>query len=68
MGAFEDAVNDINTKIKPTMSNEELLKIYGLYKQATVGDCNIEKPGGRAGWCRLQTFQRLLSVKKEETK
>lgn len=27
-------------------SNEELLKIYGLYKQATEGDNNTERPGG----------------------
>lgn len=27
-------------------SNEELLKIYGLYKQATEGDNTTERPGG----------------------
>ena len=27
------------------LSNDKQLEIYGLYKQATVGDCNIEKPG-----------------------
>lgn len=30
--------------IKP--SNEELLKLYGLYKQATEGDNETERPGG----------------------
>ena len=29
---------------KPT--NEELLKLYSLYKQATEGDNNEERPGG----------------------
>lgn len=29
---------------RPT--NEELLTIYGLYKQATIGDCNTEEPSG----------------------
>ena len=29
---------------KPT--SEELLKMYGLFKQATVGDNNEDKPGG----------------------
>ena len=27
-------------------SNEELLKLYGLYKQATEGDNEGERPGG----------------------
>jgi diazepam-binding inhibitor (GABA receptor modulating acyl-CoA-binding protein) len=26
-------------------NDEELLHIYGLYKQAVVGDCNIAEPG-----------------------
>lgn len=30
--------------VKP--SNEELLKLYSLYKQATVGDNDEERPGG----------------------
>lgn len=29
-------------KSKPT--DEELLKLYGLYKQATLGDCNTTEP------------------------
>ncbi|XP_014779400.1 acyl-CoA-binding protein [Octopus bimaculoides] len=28
-----------------TPSNDELLELYSLYKQATVGDINTEKPG-----------------------
>ena len=27
-------------------SNEELLRLYGLYKQATEGDNEEERPGG----------------------
>ncbi|XP_023298881.1 acyl-CoA-binding protein-like [Lucilia cuprina] len=35
--------------------NEVFLEFYGLYKQATVGDCNIQKPSavdvkGSAKW------------------
>lgn len=41
---FEQAAKDIaNLKSRP--NDEELLNIYGLYKQATVGDCNQQKPG-----------------------
>ena len=36
-------------------SDDELLKLYGLFKQATVGDCNTAQPGffdltGKAKW------------------
>lgn len=35
------AVNKLSTK----PSDDELLKLYGLYKQATVGDVNTDRPG-----------------------
>jgi diazepam-binding inhibitor (GABA receptor modulating acyl-CoA-binding protein) len=31
-------------KLKSRPTDSELLELYGLYKQATVGDINIEKP------------------------
>ena len=31
-------------QLSSTHSNTELLMLYGAYKQATVGDCNIEEP------------------------
>ncbi|KAG8375205.1 hypothetical protein BUALT_Bualt10G0076200 [Buddleja alternifolia] len=42
-------------KTLPTATNENLLIIYGLYKQATVGDVNTSRPGilyqrDRAKW------------------
>ncbi len=46
MSDFEKAVDDISNRVAKTMSDDELREIYGLYKQATVGDVNIEKPGG----------------------
>ena len=36
---------DIVKKLKTTPADEDLLKLYGLYKQATVGDNNQETPG-----------------------
>merc|ERR1712080_308944 len=42
---FEEAVDNINNKVNKTLSNDELLDLYALYKQATVGDCNIDQPG-----------------------
>ena len=30
----------------PNQNNETLLELYGLYKQATVGDVEGDRPGG----------------------
>jgi diazepam-binding inhibitor (GABA receptor modulating acyl-CoA-binding protein) len=32
------------TSLKNKPTDSELLKLYGLYKQATVGKCNINEP------------------------
>jgi diazepam-binding inhibitor (GABA receptor modulating acyl-CoA-binding protein) len=41
--AFEKAAAEV--KVLPTRpSDDELLVLYGLYKQATVGDNNTEQP------------------------
>jgi acyl-CoA-binding protein len=51
---FESAVAN-SKKLSERPDNATLLKIYGLYKQATVGDNAEKKPGfsdmvGRAKW------------------
>jgi len=40
---FEEAVEKIKT-IKDGLSDKEKGVIYGLYKQATIGDINIARP------------------------
>jgi diazepam-binding inhibitor (GABA receptor modulating acyl-CoA-binding protein) len=40
---FETAVEEVN-KLPNKPQQEDLLKLYGLYKRVTVGICNIEKP------------------------
>ncbi|KAL2711469.1 acyl-CoA-binding protein [Vespula squamosa] len=51
---FEAAETAVRTLTKrPT--DEELLELYALYKQATIGDCDTPKPGmfdlkGKAKW------------------
>ena len=52
--AFESAVAG-SKKLTERPDNATLLKLYALYKQATVGDNNEKKPGfgdmvGRAKW------------------
>ncbi|EPS35954.1 hypothetical protein H072_10598 [Dactylellina haptotyla CBS 200.50] len=49
--AAADKVNNLTSK--PT--DEQLLKLYGLFKQANVGDVNTSRPGmmdfkGKAKW------------------
>jgi len=43
--AFESAVAR-SKEFTKRPSNEELLQLYALYKQATEGDVNGERPGG----------------------
>merc|ERR1711934_114344 len=55
IATFEEAVETISNKMNKTMSNDELKEIYALYKQATVGDVNVDRPGmldfkGKAKW------------------
>ena len=42
---FENAVK-ASSSISERPSNEDLLKIYSLYKQATEGDCTGDAPTG----------------------
>ncbi|XP_077968493.1 acyl-CoA-binding protein-like [Styela clava] len=51
---FDKAAEDVK-KITQRPSDEEMLKTYSLYKQATIGDCNTTRPGmldftGKAKW------------------
>ncbi|XP_077455304.1 peroxisomal carnitine O-octanoyltransferase-like isoform X3 [Stigmatopora argus] len=51
---FEKAAEDVKT-LTTRPSDQELLDLYGLYKQATVGEINTERPGlfdmkGKAKW------------------
>jgi len=42
---LEEAKN-LTQKFTSKPKNEDLLKLYGLYKQATEGDNDNERPGG----------------------
>ena len=43
--SFTSALQKINT-LDTRPSNENLLKLYGLYKQATEGEVEGDRPGG----------------------
>lgn len=51
---FQKAAEDVK-KLSKHPTDEELLQIYALYKQGTVGDINTARPGmldfkGKAKW------------------
>ncbi|KXS19973.1 alpha/beta-hydrolase [Gonapodya prolifera JEL478] len=64
---FEQAAKDVNDfKSRPT--DAELLELYGLYKQGTVGDVNTAQPGwldfkGKAKW---DAWKKLEGTSKED--
>jgi diazepam-binding inhibitor (GABA receptor modulating acyl-CoA-binding protein) len=52
--AFKKAADDAK-KLPTKPSNEDLLTLYSLFKQAEFGDCNTVRPGmldfqGKAKW------------------
>lgn len=66
---FKIAINIVNN-FKKTPSNEELLNVYKYYKQATVGDINIEKPGflnfkSKSKW---NAWNEIKGMSKEDAK
>ena len=68
---FTIATNIVK-KLPTTPNNSELLELYSYYKQATVGDINIDKPGflyvkDRQKWDSWNE-RKGLTMKDAETK
>jgi diazepam-binding inhibitor (GABA receptor modulating acyl-CoA-binding protein) len=64
---FEESVT--KSKQLPNQSNENLLNLYSLYKQATEGDINIEKPTNMfdmVGNAKYNAWEKLKGIGKEE--
>ncbi|ODQ63592.1 acyl-CoA-binding protein 2 [Nadsonia fulvescens var. elongata DSM 6958] len=64
---FEQKAEAVKT-LTSKPSDETLLKLYGLYKQATVGDNNTSKPGvfdlkGKYKW---QAWEDLKGKSQED--
>ncbi|XP_078084302.1 acyl-CoA-binding protein [Mustelus asterias] len=64
---FEKAAKEV-TQLKLKPADGEMLVIYSLYKQATVGDVNIDRPGlldlkGKAKW---DAWNERKGISKEE--
>ncbi|KAG0005904.1 hypothetical protein BGZ79_000598 [Entomortierella chlamydospora] len=66
---FEAAAAEVKTFTKP-LTDGELLDLYGLYKQATVGDNTTPAPGmfdlkGKAKW---NAWNKHKGAKSDEAK
>ncbi|KAF8366660.1 acbp-1 [Pristionchus pacificus] len=67
--AFEAAAEKVKNLVS-SPSNDELLELYALYKQGTVGDNTTSKPGmfdmkGKAKW---SAWDGKKGVSQEEAK
>jgi diazepam-binding inhibitor (GABA receptor modulator, acyl-CoA-binding protein) len=64
---FQEAT--VKSKQLPDQSNDNLLKLYSLYKQATEGDINIEKPANpfdMVGNAKFNAWDKLKGTGKED--
>lgn len=64
---FEEAQKKLQT-LKTSPGNEAKLKLYGLFKQATVGLVNTKRPGmtdfvGKAKWDAWNSLGSMSQVK-----
>jgi diazepam-binding inhibitor (GABA receptor modulator, acyl-CoA-binding protein) len=64
---FDNAA--VQSKSLPDQSNENLLLLYSLFKQATEGDVSIEKPTNLfdfKGIAKYNAWEALKGMSKEE--
>jgi diazepam-binding inhibitor (GABA receptor modulating acyl-CoA-binding protein) len=64
---FEEA--SAKSKSLPEQSNDNLLKLYSLFKQATEGDVNIEKPANMfdfKGIAKYNAWEELKGLTKDQ--
>lgn len=65
---FENAVKQ--SRSLPNQSNDNLLKMYALYKQATSGDVSGSRPGGFdfKGAAKYDAWAKLKGTSSEDAK
>ncbi|EDV97755.1 acyl-CoA-binding protein [Drosophila grimshawi] len=67
MLTFEEIVEKAKNFTK-TVSKEDFLEFYGYYKQATVGDCNIEVPTDAEKKARYDAWKSKAGLTAEDAK
>nr|ACO11555.1 Acyl-CoA-binding protein homolog [Caligus rogercresseyi] len=63
---FQAAADEVSLKMNQTLSQDEMKEVYALYKQATVGDVNVDRPGmmdlkGKAKWDSWSTKKGMTT-------
>ena len=58
---FQKASENVKT-LQQKPSDDDMLKLYGLYKQATIGDVNTDRPSfwdmvGKAKWDSWKSYE-----------
>lgn len=66
---FDKAVEEVND-LPQRPSNQELLNLYALYKQATEGDVTGDRPGGFdfKGIAKYDAWGELKGTSKEDAR
>lgn len=64
---FEEIVEKAKNFSK-TVTKEDFLEFYGYYKQATVGDCNIEEPEDEEQKARYNAWKSKAGLTLEDAK
>ncbi|EDV97754.1 acyl-CoA-binding protein [Drosophila grimshawi] len=64
---FEEIVEKAK-KLDITITKEDVLEFYGYYKQATVGDCNIEEPEDPEKKARYNAWKSKAGLTIEDAK
>ncbi|KAH8270289.1 hypothetical protein KR018_006555, partial [Drosophila ironensis] len=64
---FEEIVEKAKN-FKNLPSKEEFLEFYGYYKQATVGDCNIEEPEDEEKKARYNAWKSKAGLTIDDAK
>jgi len=67
MSDFETAVAEVK-ELPEKPGNQDLLKLYALYKQATIGDAEGDRPGMMdfVGRAKYDAWAELSGTSKEE--
>lgn len=67
---FESAVNFIHNTKKLEIDNNTKLEFYGLYKQSTIGDCNLDCPSilNYPQYCKWNAWNNLKGKKSFDAK
>jgi len=61
---FEKAQEEVMTKLRDTTPEHVKLQVYGLYKQAQIGDCNGPVPANQREADKYQAWNQHRGMPK----